>query len=128
MAATLQGCGGQQPELSFSLNQATFHRGDTLTVTATVYPGERSRLVDAYVAILLPDQRLFFMQGDGSFTREIRPVVSNWTVGPISGELFRYTFGGGEPSGTYRWLAAFTEPGTLNIIGLIAQAAFTFSP
>ena len=120
--------GPQLPGLSFGLNKANFHRGDPLTLTVTAYPGDRSRRVDAYVAVQLPDGTLLVLQVDGSFTREIRPIVSNWTVAPFSGEIFRYTFGGDEPSGSYRWLAAFTEPGTLNFIGLIAQAGFTFSP
>lgn len=44
------------------------------------------------------------------------------------GSIFRYIFGGNEPVGSYVWLGAFTAPGTLNIIGDIAQAPFTFSP
>ena len=119
------------PELagvSLTLNQATFRRGETLTLGATTYAGDTPHPVDAYVAVQLPDGTLFFLQGDGSLTTAIQPIVRNWTVSSFTDMLFRYTFGGGEPSGNYRWLAAFTEPGTLNILGLIAQAAFTFSP
>ena len=55
-------------------------------------------------------------------------IRSDWPVGLFSGEIFRHTFAGAEPSGSYRWLGYFTEPGTSNIIGLIGQAPFTFSP
>jgi hypothetical protein len=84
--------------------------------------------VDGYVALQLPDGTLRFLQADGSLAPETRPLISNWHVMPFSGTIFSYTFGGHEPSGSYRWLAAFTEPGTTNIVGLTAQAAFTFSP
>src|SRR5262245_45854244 len=120
--------GPQLPGLSLTLNQATFQQGDTLTVTATVYPGEGSRLVDAYVALRLPDQTLWFLQGDGSLTPTVQPLLHNGPVAALRRDLFRYTFGGGEPVGRYTWLAAFTEPGTTQVIGLIAQAAFMFSP
>jgi len=90
------------PELlggSLTLNQATVHGGNTLTLRATTYAGTAPRPVDAYVEVHLPDETRFFVQGDGRLTREIRPIVSDWLVEPFSGEIFRYTFGGGEPVG-----------------------------
>jgi len=54
--------------------------------------------------------------------------VSNWAISPFSGQIFAYTFTGGEPVGNYAWLAAFTEPGTLTFIGPIVSAPFGFSP
>jgi len=32
------------------------------------------------------------------------------------------------PSGTYTWFAALMQPGTLNIIGTLATAPFSFAP
>lgn len=116
------------PQLTLALNQALFHRGDTLVLTAVISPSQIPRSVDVYIALQLPDGTLFFMQADGSFTPEIRPVVRNWTVAPFNAVIFRYTFNGQEPVGPYRWLAAFTEPGTFTIVGEIAQAPFTFAP
>jgi membrane-associated protease RseP (regulator of RpoE activity) len=124
----LLGVGPGLSGVSLTLNQAIFHGGNTLTLAATTYAGTTPRAVDAYIAAQLPDGTLLFLQTDGSLTLEIRPIVSNWPVAPFSGEIFRYTFGGHEPSGSYRWLAAFAEPGTANVIGLAAQASFTFSP
>ena len=118
--------GPELPGASLTLNQATFHRGNTLTLQATTYVGSTSRRLDAYVEVQLPDETRLFLQADGRFTRETRPIVSDWPVGPFSGEIFRHTFAGAEPSGSYRWRSYFTEPGSSNMVGIIAEAAFTF--
>jgi len=120
--------GPQLPGLSLTLNQANFLPGNRLALWATTYPEDRSRLVDAYVQVQPPSGASLFVQADGSFTTDRRPLVSNWPVRPFSGEIVRYTFRGGEPSGSYRLLGYFTEPGTSEIVGLPSQAAFTFSP
>jgi hypothetical protein len=85
-------------------------------------------VVDLYVALQLPDQSVWFLRGDGSFTSEIQPYLSQWPVTPSRAELFRYMLTGAEPSGDYVWLAAFVEAETGMIVGSIAQAPFTFSP
>jgi hypothetical protein len=83
--------------------------------------------VDLYLVLELPDQSWLFGQLDGRLIPEARPIVSNWTVAPFRGELFRYTFTGQEPSGQNRWLAGFTEPDRPRmIIGRIAEAPLEF--
>jgi hypothetical protein len=54
--------------------------------------------------------------------------MASWSVVPFHGEIWRHTFSSMEPAGPYTWLAAFTELGTMNILGTIAPAPFTFSP
>lgn len=122
---------GPIPTLALSVNQPSFRRGETLTLGVTVTPGATSQVVDAYVAIALPGGPLLFLQGDGNFTTDVRPIVTNWTAVPFSGEIFRYTFSGGEPPGSYTWYAAFTVPGgnpLFGTIGPIVSAPFSFSP
>jgi YVTN family beta-propeller protein len=119
--------GPQSPGVSFNINKSSYGQGDTLALRAAVYPGDGSRFVDAYVAVELPDGTLLHLQADGSFTQEIRPIVSNWPVASFSGDIFSYTFSGNEPLGEYRWQAFLTEPGALNVIGVNAQAPFAFS-
>jgi hypothetical protein len=41
--------------------------------------------------------------------------------------VFRHTLNAQELSGNYVWLAAFTEPGTGNIVGAVARAPFLVS-
>lgn len=112
------------PEVTLTVNQPAFRRGEQLTLTASVVPGRSAVTADTYVAVLLPHGSLLFLQGDGSLTTDLRPIVSNWAVSPFIGQVFAYTFTGGEPLGNYAWLAAFTDPGTLNIIGNIAWVPF----
>jgi lysophospholipase L1-like esterase len=114
--------------LRLLVNDASLAPGETLTLTVTTTPEFTPMAVDLYVALHLPDQSLWFLHGDGSLTPEIQPYLSQWPVVPARAELFRYAFTGPESPGTYRWLAAFTEPGTGMIVGTVAQAAFTFNP
>lgn len=128
-APDIQIVAGPLPALTLTLTGCTECRtGDQLKLHAIVTPGPEPVTADAYVAVRLPDGTLLFLQGDGSFTREIRPIVRNWTVTSFSEGIFPYIFKGGEPRGSYAWLGAFTEPGTLNIIGGIPQGPFSFSP
>lgn len=115
------------PRLTFDLNEMAFRRAEQLILGARVTPGPTPVTADVYIALQVPSGDFFFWLGGMNFTLDVRPIVRNWTVAPFSGEIFRYTFSGGEPVGQYRWLAAFTEAGTLNIIGDIAQAPFIFS-
>jgi lysophospholipase L1-like esterase len=114
--------------LRLLVNDSSLAPGETLTLTVTTTPEFTPMVVDLYVALQLSDQSLWFLHGDGSLTPEIQPYLSQWPVVPSRAELFHYTFTGSEPPGDYRWLAAFTEPGTGAIVGTVAQAPFTFNP
>ncbi len=116
------------PSLTLSLNQSAFHAGQQLVLKAAVTPGTTPVVADVYVALQLPDGSLLFLRGDGSFSTDLQPIVANWLVGPYSGQIFTYTCTGWEPAGSYTWLAAFTQPGTLNFIGPIVSAPFSYSP
>ena len=119
-------CTGSQPTLCLSLNQNTFQAGQTMNLSASVTPGPTPPPVDVYIALQLPTGTLLFLQGNGSFTTNLTPFASGWTPSAIpSALIFSYTFGGSEPAGAYHWLAAFTQPGTLNFIGGIADTPFT---
>jgi len=128
VAAILSVPGSPQATLTLGLNQPFFHQGQQLALSATVTPGTAPLAADVYVALQLPDGSLLFLQGDGTFTGNLQPIVRNWTISPFTGQIFAYTFSGGEPVGNYAWFAAFTQPGTLNFIGPIVSAPFSFSP
>jgi lysophospholipase L1-like esterase len=114
--------------MRLQVNDASLSPGETLTLTVTILPESTPMVVDLYVALQLPDQSVWFLHADGSFTSEVQPYVGQWPVSPFRAELFHYTFTGSEPPGHYRWLAVFTEPGTGTMVGVIAQAPWTFSP
>jgi hypothetical protein len=109
-------------------NDSSLAPGETLTLTLTIMPESILMVVDCYVALQLPNLRVWFLHIDGSFTPEIQSYVRQWSVVPFRAELFHYTFTGSEPPGNYQWLAICTEPGTGTILGATAQAPFTFSP
>ncbi len=112
------------PNLLLTVNHAVFGAGEQLILSATVTPGPTPVTADVYVALQLTDGSLLFLQGDGSLSSTLQPIVSKWGIGPYSGHIFNYTLTGGEPRGNYAWLAAFTQPGTLNFIGPIVSAPF----
>ena len=114
--------------LRLQVNDASLAPGETLTLTVTTMPESTPLEMDLYVALQLPDQRVWFLHRDGSLTPAIQPYRSQWPVVPFRGELFRYTLTGAEPPGNYVWLAAFIDPGTGMIIGTIAQAPMTLAP
>ena len=114
--------------LRLQVNDASLAPAEALTLTVTTMPESTPMVVDLYVALQLPDQRVWFLHGDGSLTPAIAPYRSQWPVVPFRAEPFRYTFAGAEPPGTYVWLAAFINPRTGMIVGTIAQTPFTFSP
>lgn len=116
------------PTVPLSLNQQSFRSGDILTLTVSIYPGASATSVDAYIALRLPNGSLLFLLLGANFTGSMNPIVSSFTPVSYNGTIFQHTFTGAEPSGTYTWLSAFTDPGTLNFIGNIEQTQFTFSP
>ncbi len=100
--------------------------GTTLSVTATVVPGTTPTLVDAYVVLRLPDGRLFSLTGINGFALGVVPAAVAFSPAPFTGEVFRHTFTGIEPHGTYTWYAALVATGTLTPLGPVAQASVLY--
>jgi hypothetical protein len=119
---------GVSAVLTLSVNQTSFHRNDTLRLTATVTSVVKPFMADAYVAIQLPSGSLLYLKADGTFTQQAQPIVRNWLVSSFSGQIFSYSFSGGEPMGSYAWLGAFMTPGASNLVGPITSTPFAFSP
>jgi hypothetical protein len=119
------------PRLSLSVNQAGFRSGQTLILSGHAIPGPIPLVADVYVGLLPPGCGalgcVLFWQGALNFATTPQPIVRNAVVSAFDGTMLSYTFAGGEPAGGYVWVAAFAEPGTLNLIGPIAQTSFTFA-
>jgi len=114
--------------LRLRVNDSNLSPGETLTLTATITPDAAPMVVDLYVALEFPDQRLEFLQADGRLSPEVEPYLRQWPVAPFRAELFRAPLTGAEPAGPYRWLATFTEPGAQTPVGTIAEAPFMITP
>ena len=81
-----------------------------MTVRATLTPGAAAEVVDAYVVVRLPDQTFLSLVLGGAPVPGIVPIAPGLTPVAFSGELFRYTFTGGEPAGEYAVLWAWRRP------------------
>jgi len=114
--------------VTLRLNASAFNTAATMILNATTVAGNPPTVADIYVALQLPDGTLLVMQPDGSFGAALTPLLSNIAVPAFNGPIFTFTFSGAEPVGVYTWFAAFTQPGTLNVIGAMATAPFSFAP
>lgn len=102
--------------------------GREMILTATVTPGALPIVVDGYIVVALPDGTFVSVGEDGAAVRGLGPMVSGVLSTPRTVEILRYTFGGGEPTGSYTWYGAVTEAGTFNVIGDISAQTFQFAP
>ncbi|SBT04896.1 exported hypothetical protein [Candidatus Accumulibacter aalborgensis] len=120
------------PTLSLSVKQQDLRTGNTLTLSARATPGSSAVVADVYIALQFPGcvslACVQFWQGGLNFTTTAQPILRDWPVAFFAAPVFSYSFSGEEPAGSYRWLAAFAVPGTLNLIGVITQTSFTFVP
>ena len=80
--------------------------------------------MDAYITLVSPDGTVVSIGEDGTPVPGLGPMVSGALSTPSTVEILRYTFMGGEPTGSYRWYGAVTEAGTLTVIGDISVQTF----
>lgn len=113
--------------LTVQVNGSSFRTGQTMTLTASLRAGSAPVLTDAYVVLRLPDGSFLSLAG-GGVVPGIVPIVTGLTPFGGSGLLLSHTFTGTEPPGSYTWMAALTQAGTLSLIGFINQQTFTFLP
>jgi hypothetical protein len=94
----------------------------------TLAAGTAPLAADVYFALRLPTGALLFLHGDGSLSGSPAAYGTNWAGNLESRRVFQYDFTGGEPAGTYTWLAGFTEPESMTFLGPILSAPFIFAP
>jgi len=118
------------PIIFLSINSSVFNSttNKAMALTVTTIASIPPTIADIYIALQLPGGTLLVMQPGGSFSTAITPFVSNIQVPNFTGSIFNFTFTGTEPVGNYTWFAALTQPGTLNVIGTLAVAPFSFGP
>lgn len=127
-------------ELTYSVStaQAVYTTGDTQTLNVSIdNTGGSEVTVDAYVAILLPDGSILFVEYDvntgistfhpgtvedtGTWTPAVTDLVIAAGLVLADFPLLTYDFTGLEPTGQYTWFIAFFQPGTTNLDGAPAQ-------
>jgi len=120
---------GPLPVVGLNVNAPpTYATGSAMTLTASTTPSATPANADVYVALQLPDGTLLVMQPGGGFGTTLTPLLRNIPVPSFTGPIFNYTFSGTEPVGNYTWFAALSTPGTVNVIGTLATAPFSFTP
>lgn len=126
-----------------STDKSTYTTGETQTVYVGLSNPGAQTTVDAYVAVMLQDGSLFFVEYDintGLYSFHPGTVDSATWTPCVTGlalpadydlsnfALLQYIFGGGEPEGDYAWYIALTNPGTTNIVGHMGSSGFSFTP
>jgi hypothetical protein len=84
--------------------------------------------VDVYVVIQVPGDGVFSLQPGGGLVPGLVAFATGVTPAPLSGEIFRHTFAGTEPSGGYPFVVGLTEPGTLTPVSAVEDLRFFFTP
>ena len=118
------GAAGQPPSLSVQLNGNAFRPGDVMELRVSLLPGAQPASTDAYVVLQTPDQRYMSLQLGGALVTGVVPIVRGLTPVSLSMPMFAITIPAGTPPGTYRWLAAVTQAGSLNIHDGISEVGF----
>jgi hypothetical protein len=116
------------PSLAVSLNDTALVTGETLGIRAVTASGPTQALVDLYVILQVPGDIFASVIGGGGLVLGAVPLASSLAPVAADVEVFAHTFTGDEPSGTYVVYAAITEPGMLNVLGVVQLATFSFSP
>jgi len=107
-----------------------FGPGDRLKLSVGVANPDSSVTVDAYLVLIFPDgSRVFFERGEGGSLIPAAATAdpTTWkkllsrvtlTTGLDTGSvpILDYTFTGSEPTGTYQWMLAFMNAGTLDVL------------
>ncbi len=125
-----------------SADRSDYISSETHNLSLDLNNPDAAIVLDAYLAIKLPDGSMLFIKRDSvtgvnSFFPGNPNDPSTWTpyltnINIPSGlningfQLFQHTFSGTEPFGTYTWYMAFTTPGTKNVIGGLGTTLFIF--
>jgi len=107
------------PTIRLTPSATRLRSGDTLALRMTITPGSQETVADVHLVVL----------GPGTPLRPRAPWQGNVQVPPVTDlPVFTHTVTGSDAPGTYTWLAFFTRPGTLEVLGSVASAAVTIQP
>lgn len=128
--------------ISLSADRSNYISSETHNLSLDLNNPGASIILDAYLALKLPDGSLIFIKrnpgtgvnsffpGDPNDPDTWTPYLTNVNIPSgfsINGfQLFQHTFFGTEPFGTYTWYMVFTASGTKNVIGGLGTTLFIF--
>lgn len=102
------------PTIEVALNRTSFRPGETLTLdrTITLAANASPTPADEYVLGVLPDgQTVLSLVPGPAIDFGVKPFRSGTPVLPAAPLGLRFTFGGGEPVGTYQVVGRLVKPG-----------------
>ena len=113
--------------LTTSVNAPTLSRGQTMRLSAHLRRDCTATPADVYVVLQLPNGQLLSWTGAG-LVPGLVPLLRNFVPVDYDGEILQLQVPGGTPGGSYTWLSALTEAGTLNLLTGISERTFTVAP
>ncbi len=126
------------PTTTVTLNAGSFHPGGMLMLDRTLTPhGATPTQADEYLLGVLPDGRTLLSlvarpSGPPDIASGVVPYRTNFTVPASTDRVFQFTFGGGEPPGTYQAVGRLVRPSGnfLNPADWLntTTTSFTFGP
>jgi len=135
-------CPARALTAEISINAPDPTMGSFHAVSVSVNNPDAVAVVDAYVAVKLPNAKLLFVKlNTASGAKTFVPGTldpATWTpylqglrfkkgFNLSNFPLLQYQFTGQEASGAYVWFLAFTAAGTKNFAGTVGKTSFTFS-
>ena len=113
--------------LTTTINTPTIRHGQTMRLSARLRRDATGTTSDAYVVLRLPGGQMMSWTGS-SLVPGLAPLVRNFVPVDYDGQLLQLQVPAGTPAGTYTWMSALTEAGTLNLLSPIAERSFTVTP
>ena len=113
--------------LTTTVNSPTLRHGQTMRLSARLRRDGTATSSDAYVVLRLPSGQLMSWTGS-ALVPGLAPLVRNFVPVDYDGQLLQLQVPAGTPAGTYTWMSALTEAGTLNLLSPIAERTFTVTP
>ncbi|MDH4065328.1 MAG: hypothetical protein OEW19_13090, partial [Acidobacteriota bacterium] len=113
--------------LTTSVNNSTLRRGQTMRLSARLRRDQTGTPADAYVVLRLPGGQMMSWTGS-ALVPGLTPLVRNFVPIDFDGQILQLQVPAGTPTGTYTWMSALTETGTLNLLSGLSEQSFTIAP
>ena len=114
------------PHLSLTLNQATYHPGDRLILSASGQTGPGT--FDLYFWIRTADGVEIYLGSDGAFHQGSRPVATSITIPDFSVVMFDFVWPSDVPQGSYEFHIAGTRAAPAGPVEASVSMLFSVTP
>jgi hypothetical protein len=113
--------------LTTTVNAETVRHGQTMRLAARLRRDATRTPADAYVVLRMPGGQLLSWTGN-ALVSGLAPLQRNFVPVDFDGQILQLQVPAGTPAGTYTWMSALTEAGTLNLLSPIAERSFAVAP